>query len=368
MPTQEFLCKEVKEKRRNIFDDVDFDTAEKIAEEFPALSKKDMDRMFRESMEKAEEFPVNEESRDRIFNSALEKSKPVNLIDGFENAEVMKVEKYKKPRISRYIGFAASAAIAVAGIGGMGILLSNNSGNPVAPVGAEPATENPTELKENMTVYEKAAYRITDEYLTLGRYIYAGGFEYKDANGLPPKDSGIELNYSYTHSDSGIEETGSQVYYPVIDEKFPDMEALKEYYYSYRTEGYTVYAEDMALEDVLFGGDVTAEDMESPETLGDKLYNEDGVFYEYINIEGQLCMLQYPIVDGIESISAMKWIDEPVISDITENSFTASRKFVSVEGNEMAYVTIDFEIMWDETVQDWRGASETITGEPIEQE
>lgn len=356
--------------RRNIFDDVDFNTAEKIAEEFPALTKKDMDRMFRASMKKTEEFPVNEESRERIFNSALEKSKPASLIDSLENAEIMKVEKYKKPRISRYIGIAASAVIAVAGIGGMGILLSNNSGNPVAPVGAEPATEivteNPTESEENTTVYEKAAYRITDEYLTLGRYIYAGGFEYKDTNGLPPKESDIELNYSYTHSDSGIEETGSQVYYPVTDERFPDMEALKEYYYSYRTAGYTVYAEDMALEDVLFGGDVTAEDMASPETLGDKLYNEDGVFYEYINIEGQLCMLQYPIVDGIEAISAMKWVDKPVISDITENSFTASRKFVSVEGNEMAYVTVDFEIVWDETAQDWRGASETITGEPVE--
>lgn len=354
--------------RRNIFDDVDFNTAEKIAEEFPALTKKDIDRMFRDSMKKTEEFPVNEESRDRIFNSALEKSKPVSLIDSFENAEIMKVEKYKKPRISRYIGIAASAVIAVAGIGG--ILLSRNGGNPSAPDSAQPATEivteNPTESAENMTVYEKAAYRITDEYLTLGRYIYAGGFEYKDTNGLPPKESGIELNYSYIHSDSGIEENGSQVYYPVIDERFPDMEALKEYYYSYRTAGYTVYAEDMALEDVLFGGDVTAEDMASPETLGDKLYNEDGVFYEYININDELYMLQYPIVDGIEVISAMKWVDKPVVSDITENSFTASRKFVSVEGNEMAYVTVDFEIIWDETAQDWRAASETITGELVE--
>ncbi len=354
--------------RRNIFDDVDFNTAEKIAEEFPALTKKDIDRMFRASMKKTEEFPVNEESRDRIFNSALEKSKPASLIDGFENAEVMKVEKYKKPRISRYIGFAASAVIAVAGIGGM--FLSRNGGNPSAPDSTQPATEivteNPTESEENMTVYEKAAYRITDEYLTLGRYIYAGGFEYKDTNGLPPKESGIELNYSYIHSDSGIEENGSQVYYPVIDERFPDMEALKEYYYSYRTAGYTVYAEDMALEDVLFGGDVTAEDMVSPETLGDKLYNKDGVFYEYININDELYMLQYPIVDGIEAISAMKWVDKPVVSDITENSFTASRKFVSVEGNEMAYVTVDFEIIWDETAQDWRAASETITGELVE--
>lgn len=354
--------------RRNIFDDVDFNTAEKIAEEFPALTKKDIDRMFRDSMKKTEEFPVNEESRDRIFNSALEKSKPVSLIDSFENAEVMQVEKYKKPRISRYIGIAASAVIAVAGIGG--ILLSRNGGNPSAPDSAQPATEivteNPTESAENMTVYEKAAYRITDEYLTLGRYIYAGGFEYKDTNGLPPKESGIELNYSYIHSDSGIEENGSQVYYPVIDERFPDMKALKEYYYSYRTAGYTVYAEDMALEDVLFGGDVTAEDMASPETLGDKLYNEDGVFYEYININDELYMLQYPIVDGIEVISAMKWVDKPVIADITENSFTASRKFVSVEGNEMAYVTVDFEIIWDETAQDWRAASETITGELVE--
>lgn len=354
--------------RRNIFDDVDFNTAEKIAKEFSALSEKDMDRMFSASMKKTVEFPVNEESRDRIFNSALEKSRSVSLIDGFENAEVMKVEKYKKPRISRYIGFAASAVIAVAGIGGM--LLSRNGENPSAPDSAQPATEivteNLTESEENMTVYEKAAYRITDEYLTLGRYIYAGGFEYKDTNGLPPKESGIELNYSYIHSDSGIEETGSQVYYPVIDERFPDMEALKEYYYSYRTAGYTVYAEDMALEDVLFGGDITTEDMAYPETLGDKLYNEDGVFYEYININGELYMLQYPIVDGIEAISAMKWIDEPVIADITENSFTASRKFVSVVGDEIAHVTTDFEIVWDETAQDWRAASETITGELVE--
>ena len=75
--------------------------------------------------------------------------------------------------------------------------------------------------------------------------------------------------------------------------------------------------------------DITDEDMKSPETITEKLCSKDGTFYEYININGNLYMLQYPIIEGIEAISAMKWTNEPVISDVNENSFTSRSEAVS---------------------------------------
>lgn len=353
--------------RKNLLENIDFETAKKVADEFPALSKREMDRMFSASMKKAKKISVEDDRREQIFASAMTKASS----EEFDDVEVLKIEKYKKPAISRYIGLAASLVLVGAVVLGMGILLSKSPEKPDTPA-IEPATqiptEQPTEAHADKQDYEAAAYRITDEYFTLGRYIYAGGFEYRENNGLPPKESVVEISYM----DGG--ELKKQEYYPVIDEKFPDMAALKAYYYSYRTEDYTVYGEitesekSLELTDVLFGGDITDEDMKSPETIIEKLCSEDGTFYEYISINGRLYMLQYPIVEGIEAISAMNWTNEPIISDVSENSFTVTRTFVSVEEILMAEVTVAFEMVWDEAAQDWRAASEIVTGEPIEQD
>ncbi len=347
--------------RKNLLENIDFETAKKIADEYPALSKKDMDRMFSASMKKVKKFSVEDESREKIFTSAIAKAAD----EGFEDVEVLKIEKYKRPAVSRYIGIAASLAIIAAGIAGMGILLGRNPDTSNPPV-IEPATqfitEHPTGIPENKQNYEAAAYRITDEYFNLGRYIYTGGFEYKESNGLPPADSEVKILFIK----DGEEKT--QSYYPVIDEKFPDMSAFKEYYYSYRKDGYTVNSDMAIYDDNIFGGDITDADLNSPETIGEKLYAEDGIFYEYININGKLYMLDYPIVAGIEAIGTLKWISEPIISDITENSFTATRVFNSDEDTTMADVMVAFEIVWDETAQDWRAASEIVTGELIEQD
>lgn len=328
-------------KTDKLFDNVDFDTAKKIAEEYPSLSENDMDRIFSRTMKKIE-LPSHDT----------------------ESVKVYGVEHYKKPNLSRLAVLAASTLIAAAGIGGIGYMLHriNTSPPEIILPAVEPATQPVTEITENMTEQEKAAYRITDEYFTLGRYVYAGGFGFEDNNGLPEIDNGIELEYS------AETKTDTQVYYPVVDVKFPDMDVLKEYYYSYRTENYTVYAEEIVLEDVLFGGDITQADIASPDTLGKLLYDENGRFYEFINIDSRLYMLQYPVVEGIERLSAMHWIDEPVISDVTEKSFAATRNYISIEETVMTQVTVTFEIIWDETAQDWRAASETISIEPIELE
>ncbi|MBR5513337.1 MAG: hypothetical protein IKV85_05045 [Ruminococcus sp.] len=340
--------------RKNLLENIDFDTAKKIADEYPALSKKDMDRMFSASMKKSKKLSVEGESREKIFNSAIAKA----VDESFEDVQLLKIEKYKKPVISRYIGIAASLGIIVAGIATMGILLGRNSDMSDSSV-IEPATqftvELPTEAYTYSHDYKAVAYRITDEYFNMDRYIYTGGFEYKESNGLPPADSEIVIHYIK----DGVD--GVKSYYPVIDEKFPDMEAFKAYYYFYRKDGYTVNADMETYSDNIFGGNITDEDINSPETIGEKLYAEDGIFYEYININGKLYMLEYPIVEGIEGISKLKWVSEPVISDITEDSFTITRVFNSVEDTTMTDVTVAFEIVWDETAQDWRAASETIT-------
>lgn len=352
--------------RKNLLENIDFETAKKVADEFPALSKREMDRMFSASMKKAKKISVEDDRREQIFASAMTKA----TSETFEDVEVLKIEKYKKPAISRYIGLAASLALVGAVIFGMGTLLCRTpeeNDNPAIEPATQILTEQPTEARADKQDYEAAAYRITDEYFTLGRYIYAGGFEYKENNGLPPKESVVEISYM----DGG--ELKIQEYYPVIDEKFPDMAALKAYYYSYRAEVYTVYGEitedekQLELTDTLFGGDITDEDMKSPETITEKLCSKDGTFYEYININGNLYMLQYPLIEGIEAISAMNWTNEPVISDVNENSFTVTRTFVSVEEILMAEVTVAFEMVWDEAAQDWRAASENITGKPIGQ-
>ena len=84
--------------------DIDLETANRIAKEYPSLS---------------------DSARERMFNMTKEKMNITNDANEANNNSVHGVEKYNRPRWIKFAGMAAAVAIIAGGVGGGSYLLHN---------------------------------------------------------------------------------------------------------------------------------------------------------------------------------------------------------------------------------------------------
>ena len=109
----------------DVFNDIDNETAEKLADDYPVL---------------------NDDEKERLY--AMSKRK-YNIDDMSEinNTEVSGVEKYSKPKWYKGVSVAAAAVLVFAGIGGSMAVISRNGHAPSTDVVSEATTEAATEAE-----------------------------------------------------------------------------------------------------------------------------------------------------------------------------------------------------------------------------
>ena len=84
--------------------DIDLETANKVAAEYPSLSKS---------------------AKERMFNMAKKKMNTTTNFNETKNSSVNGVENYNRPRWIKFAGMAAAFAVIAGGIGGGSYLLHN---------------------------------------------------------------------------------------------------------------------------------------------------------------------------------------------------------------------------------------------------
>ena len=321
--------------------DIDLETADRIAKEYPSLS---------------------DSARERMFNMTKEKINITNNADEDNNNSVHGVEKYNRPRWIKFAGMAAAVAIIVGGIGGGNYLLHKMKDS--APIvisspGTEvtttssvttdvtttaPVTETTTaETEVNSATPEEAAHKLTDNYWDYECFFdsYARAKADYDAEGL-------KFNYTmqYGSRTSDIELT----YYKTIDERLTEkpMEGLKKFYNTYYGTNYDPFYSvnaEYTNNYGLFGPSFTADTLPADGKLD--------LAYTYIMYEGEL----YQNSPGKGYIDGYSWKDDQAeVSDVTETSFTLKRKFEK-PANEMYEAEngeVTFRIVFDENAKDCR--------------
>ena len=111
--------------------DIDLETANRIAKEYPSLS---------------------DSARERMFNMTKEKMNISNYTDEGNNNSVYGVERYNRPRWIKFASMAATFAIIAGGIGGGGYLLhnmKNTNPNPGSSTVTEVTATSAVTTKEN---------------------------------------------------------------------------------------------------------------------------------------------------------------------------------------------------------------------------
>ena len=121
--------------------DIDLETANRIAKEYPSLS---------------------DSARERMFNMTKEKMNISNYTDEENNNSVYGVERYNRPRWIKFASMAATFAIIAGGIGGGGYLLHNMKNTNTNP-GSSTVTE--VTATSAVTTKENNKFSVTKEEL-----------------------------------------------------------------------------------------------------------------------------------------------------------------------------------------------------------
>ena len=346
--------------------DIDLETANRIAEEYPSLS---------------------DSARERMFNMTKEKMNTTNNANEENNSSVHGVEKYSRPVWTKFAGMAAAVALIAGGIGGGNYLLKNmkktapaassssetevTSDAPVTTstvttaesstetttvTTAESSTEtstatttvpveNTTEAPaDNTPTPEETAHKLTDNY-----WDYECFFDISSRTEADYDDAS-SLKFSYTMQYDGWTNDTELVYNKNTDERLADksIDGLKELYYTYFSADYDPFYSvnaEYTHNNELFGPSFTADTLPADGKL-DRAYT-------YIMYEGEL----YQKTLYNDYIKDNHWSDDQVeISDVTETSFTLKRRFNNTANamyDEM-HGEVTFKIVFDEAADDWR--------------
>ena len=345
--------------------DIDLETADRIAKEYPSLS---------------------DSAKERMFNMTKKKINITDIDEEDNNNSVHGVEKYNRPRWIKFAGMAAAVAIIAGGIGGGTYLLhkmKDSAPNTSATSATEPATESSsftteaatgssvitsittttvttaattattttavaettTEATEtkSLTPEEEIAHKLTDNYWDYECFfhIHSHSMTSRDASA-----KGINLKYSY-HDDGRTIDT-RLTYIKTDDERLTEstMDGLKKLYNTYYSKTCDPFYSDHVqntIEYALFGPSFTADTL-TTDTQVDRSYT----FIEY---EGEL----YQKIIPSQYFPGTHWSDNQVdITDVTENSFTLKRKIYTPPKEGEVPGEFTFKIVFDEDVQDWR--------------
>ncbi|WP_019679599.1 hypothetical protein [Ruminococcus flavefaciens] len=343
--------------------DIDLETADRIAKEYPSLS---------------------DSAKERMFNMTKKKINLTNAADEDNNDSVHGVEKYNRPGWIKFAGMAAAVAIIAGGFGGGTYLfhkMKDSAPNTSATSGTEPATESSsfttetatessvitsittitittaattattavaettTEATEtkSLTPEEEIAHNLTDNYWDYECFFHT------HSHSMTSQDAsakGINLKYSYQRDGRTIDT--ELTYIKTDDERLTEstIDGLKKLYNTYYSKTCDPFYSDHVQntkEYELFGPSFTADTL-TTDTQVDRIYT----FIEY---EGEL----YQRIIPSQYFAGTHWSDNKVdITDVTEKSFTLKRKihYPPKEGEVPGEFT--FKIVFDEDVQDWR--------------
>ena len=321
--------------------DIDLETANRIAKEYPSLS---------------------DSARERMFNMTKEKMNISNYTDEGNNNSVYGVERYNRPRWIKFASMAATFAIIAGGIGGGGYLLHNMK-KPVPAVSSSSETEvtttssvttnvtTTTAAAETTTAIDEStpegiAHKLTDNYWD--QEVFLDGWCPKSK---ADRDESKAIKFNYTMQYIGDWTTDIELTYcKTTDERLPEktMDGLRKLYYTYYSKNYNPFYSanaEYTHNYEFFGPSFTADTLPSDGRL-DRAYT-------YIEYEGEL----YQYAPGKDYIDGYYWTDDQAdISDVTEVSFILNRKF-EFPGNEVyppMKGNITFKIVFDEDAQDWR--------------
>ena len=317
--------------------DIDLETADRVAKEYPSLS---------------------DSARERMFNMTKKKMNTTNTAYEENNYSVNGVENYNRPRWIKFAGMAAAIAIIAGGIGGESYLLHKmNKPDPGSSSVTEVTTTSAvtttvtttTAVAETTTAIDETtpegiAHKLTDDYWDYECFFDVSARTRADFEGT---DS-IKFNYTmqYDNWTSDIE----LVYYKTIDDRLAEktMDGLKKLYNTYYGKNYDPFYSvnaEYTNNNALFGPSFTADTLPA-----------DGIIdraYTYIEYEGEL----YQKGGFSDYISDNHWSDDQTdVTDVTENTFTLKRKFnnnANAVYDEM-HGEVTFRIVFDEEAQDWR--------------
>ncbi|MBQ3947926.1 MAG: hypothetical protein II656_05335, partial [Ruminococcus sp.] len=320
--------------------DIDLETANRIAKEYPSLS---------------------DSARERMFNMTKEKMNITNDANEANNNSVHGVEKYNRPRWIKFAGMAAAVAIIAGGVGGGSYLLHNmNKTAPSTSSSSETEVTTTSSIITDITTTaavvetttvvtevkdltpEEAAHKLTDNY-----WDYECFFD-QCARTKADYDSVDSVKLKCTYQYDGWFSDAELTYYKTIDERLTDktMDGLKKMYNTYYGKNYDPFYSvnaEYTYNYELFGPSYTV----------DTLPTEIDRAYTYIEYEGEL----YQLGLSKDYISGYHWSDDQIdITDATETSFTLKRKFNN-EANVMhdeINGEVTFKIVFDEAAQDWR--------------
>lgn len=287
----------------------------------------------------------NEKCRDEVLGMNKGKKNIEQTITG--------VEVRSGRNISKYIGIAAACVLIAGSIGTTGVLLHNSSKKAVQQtevveqvITSEEVTEENTEEVTEAPAesgYEAIARELTDRYLEADNILCAGNVSYDE------NDSIVFYTYDSTDEEWSNNYGGERKFCKVTDERFKSCQDIYDYYRSslasvlnkdnQYAEEYTMpenYAEachiDGAALTSWLGGDVSKYASGSRIDLqsnGD-FYLEEGNYDDaafainngvYVEYNGQL----YISTEYWRTLSKALFTSEPVVTEITDNSFTVSR-------------------------------------------
>lgn len=298
---------------RNVFDNSDDKTIDRITTEYPILDADEKERLYAMSTKK--------------YKSDVNEKKAI---------EVSGVERYRKSAWQKMLSAVAALVVAAGAVGGGVLLLGKGGGvDPMTNIETtEPAEEEVTEaavVEETEPEIEQADYDYTaiaqqlfDDYLEVDRIICWGDVSYDE------NDSITFYTYASDDAEWSANYGGERTFYRVTDERFSSCQDIYEMLRAITTtecepeenfmdarwfdEAHLIswLGGDVSMFEV--GGDVDLHHENSDWSSAGYSINS-GVFVEY---NGELYV--NPIY-----CEALEYTSDAVVKEIGENSFTASR-------------------------------------------
>lgn len=194
----------------DVFNDIDNETAEKLADDYPVL---------------------NDDEKERLY--AMSKRK-YNIDDMSEinNTEVSGVEKYSKPKWYKGVSVAAAAVLVFAGIGGSMAVISRNGHAPSTDVVSEATTEAATEAETEEATEATEVTEATTEAVNIDADAIAQ--EMVDAYSACLGDlwcRNIQVDTSDVVEKNFPDDGITHQYYRADDPRYPTWEDLEKYCY-----------------------------------------------------------------------------------------------------------------------------------------